>query len=168
MKPGTSGQGSRQKPRYVTGEVSLDDSVAEQLTGERPNDFNMGLDTTKALYYPHDAAYPALHVLDREALSDADAATLTEECPPGAIDLDMEEKEFHIDVGAIIVATGWRGYDPANLPNLGFGRCPDVVYEPDGGAVLRPQRAHGRKDPPALEWRTPGERGVCPVCRIQR
>jgi quinone-modifying oxidoreductase subunit QmoA len=139
----------RKKPRYVTGDVSLDDSVTEQLTSERPNDFNMGLDTTKALYYPHNAAYPALHVLDREALSDSDVATLKAGAPEGAIDLEMEDETFNVDVGAVIVATGWRGYDPANLPNLGFGRCSDVVTNlmmerfaapngPTGGKILRP------------------------------
>ena len=90
-----------------------------------------------------------LHILDRGALSDSDVAVLTEECPPGAIDLDMKEKSFFVDVGAIVVATGWRGYDPANLPKLGFGRCPDVVSNlmverfaapggPTGGKILRP------------------------------
>ncbi|MCJ7628179.1 MAG: CoB--CoM heterodisulfide reductase iron-sulfur subunit A family protein [Longimicrobiales bacterium] len=139
----------RKRPRYVTGTVSVDDSMAERLTSERPNDFNMGLDSTKALYYPHDASYPPLHVLDRAALSDADVATLTEVCPPGAIDLDMAEEEFAIDVGAIIVATGWRPYDASNLDNLGYGRCPNVVTNlmmerlaapggPTGGKILRP------------------------------
>ena len=139
----------RNSPRYVTGSVSLDDSVTERMTSERPNDFNLGLDTTKALYYPHNAAFPALHVLDGEALSEADAAILTETCPPGAIDLDMKEVEFWVDVGAIIVATGWRPYDAANLDNLGFGRCPDVVTNlmmerfaaedgPTQGKILRP------------------------------
>jgi quinone-modifying oxidoreductase subunit QmoA len=139
----------RKEPRYVTGEVSLDPGVAEKLTGERPNDFNMGMDTTKALYYPHNAAYPALHVLDKEALGEADAAVLTEVAPPGSIDLAMEAKEIAMDVGAIVVATGWRPYDAANLPNLGFGRCPDVVTNlmmerfaapngPTEGKILRP------------------------------
>jgi quinone-modifying oxidoreductase subunit QmoA len=109
----------------------------------------MGLGSTKALYYPHPSAYPALHVLDREALSDADTATLTEAAPAGAIDLDMEEKEFWVDVGAVIVATGWRPYDAAKLDNLGFGTCPNVVTNlmmermaaPGGhteGKILRP------------------------------
>lgn len=139
----------KKRPRYVTGNLSLDDSVTERLNSERPNDFNMGLDTTKALYYPHNAAYPPFHVLDRAALSDADGATLTEVCPPGAIDLDMGEEKFAIDVGAIIVATGWRPYDASNLDNLGYGRCPDVVTNlmmerlaapdgPTGGKILRP------------------------------
>ncbi len=137
------------RPRYVTGDVSLDDALAEQMTSERANDFNMGLDTTKALYLPHDMAYPPVHVLDREALSDADAAALLEAAPEGAIDLEMTEKEFEIDVGAVVVATGWRGYDAAKIENLGFGQVPNVITNimmeryaarggPTGGAIVRP------------------------------
>ncbi len=137
------------KPRYVTGEASLDDSLTEQLTSERPDEFNLGMGTTKALYYPHDAAFPALHVLDREGLSDSDAATLTQSAPPGAIDLDMGETEKWIDVGAVIVATGWRPYDATKLENLAFGESENVITNvmmerlaapggPTGGKILRP------------------------------
>lgn len=137
------------KPRYVTGEVSIPPEVPEAMTSETANAFNMGLDTTKALHLPHPAAYPALHVLDRDALSETDTALLTEKVPPGSIDLDMEEQEFWLDVGAVIVATGWRGYDPSNLGLLGFGQSPDVVTNlmierfaaetgPTGGRIAKP------------------------------
>jgi len=139
----------RTRPRYVTGEYSLDESVAEQLTSERANDFNVGMDRTKALYMPHESAFPQLHVLDRDALSEADAQTLQAACPSGAIDLDMTEKQFDIDVGAIIVATGWRPYDATKLDNLGFGQCPNVITNvmmerlaagggPTAGEIIRP------------------------------
>ncbi|MBU1073193.1 FAD-dependent oxidoreductase [bacterium] len=139
----------RIRPRYVTGQLSLDDSLAEQLESERDNDFNLGMDRTKALYLPHEMAYPALHVLDRDALSEADAARLAEACPPGAVDLDMGEEEIEIRVGAVIVATGWRPYDATQLDHLGFGRCRNVITNvmmerlaarsgPTGGKILRP------------------------------
>jgi len=137
------------KPRYVTGEHSLDDSMTEGLTSERTNDFNYGMDKTKALYLPHDMAYPPVYVLDREALSDADAKKISEVCPPGAVDLDMKEEEIEVEVGAVIVATGWRPYDAAKLDNLGFGRCQNVITNvmmerlaarggPTGGEIVRP------------------------------
>lgn len=139
----------RTLPRYVTGDVPLGDEVLERLTSERPDEFNLGVGTTKALYYPTDAAYPPLHVLDRDALSEADVATLVEVAPPGSVDLGMKEKEFHLDVGAVVVATGWKPYDAANLPNLGYGRFKNVVTNvmmerlaapggPTGGKILRP------------------------------
>ena len=138
----------RCKPRYVTGEHSLDDSICGELASERANDFNYGMDRTKALYYPHDMAYPAMHVLDRDVLSEADTATLSDICPPGAIDLNMTEEEIEVEVGAVIVATGWRPYDAAKLDNLGFGQCPNVITNvmmerlaarggPTGGEIIR-------------------------------
>jgi quinone-modifying oxidoreductase subunit QmoA len=162
-------------PRYVTGDLSLDDNVVDQLTSERPNDFNMGVGTTKALYYPHDAAYPALHVLDREALSDADAATLTEVAPPGAIDLDMEEKEFWLDASAVILATGWRPYDAGNLENLGFGLCSNVINNvmmerlaapggPTGGKILRPSDGEAPKNVAFVQCAGSRDENHLPYC----
>jgi len=137
------------RPRYVTGECSLDDSVTEKLTSERANDFNLGMDKTKALYLPHDMAYPPVYVLDREALSEADAGILQQACPPGAIDLDMKEEEIEVEAGAVVVATGWRPYDAAKLDNLGFGQCQNVITNvimerlaaeggPTDGEIVRP------------------------------
>ena len=148
-RPGRFQARVRIRPRYVTGRHSLDDSIAEKLASERPNDFNFGMDSTKALYLPHDMAYPHEYVLDRDALSDEDAETLKAVCPPGAIDLDMTEREIELDVGAVIVATGWRPYDAAKLDNLGGGQYPNVITNvmmerlaskggPTGGAIIRP------------------------------
>jgi quinone-modifying oxidoreductase subunit QmoA len=137
------------RPRYVTGKHSLDYSIPEQLTSERPNEFNIGMDTTKALYLPHDMAYPPVWFLDRDALSEADAAKLQEICPPDSIDLHMREEEIEVEVGAVIVATGWRPYDATKLDDLGFGQYPNVInnvmmerlaaqHGPTKGRILRP------------------------------
>jgi quinone-modifying oxidoreductase subunit QmoA len=137
------------RPRYVTGEGAIDDAIAEQLSSERDNDFNLKMGTTKALYLPHDMAYPHVQVLDRDALSDADAEALKAACPPGTLDLDMKDREIEVEVGAIIVATGWRPYDATKLDNLGFGQYPNVITNvmmerlasPGGstaGEILRP------------------------------
>lgn len=139
----------RIRPRYVTGTHSLDDSIAEQLTSERVDDFNYGMNMTKALFMPHDMAYPPFYVLDRDALSDADARMLRDVCPRGAIDLDMTEEEIELEVGAVIVATGWRPYDATKLDNLGFGLYQNVITNvmmerlaaqngPTGGEIIRP------------------------------
>lgn len=139
----------KKRPRYVTGRYSLDDSVMEQLSSERPNDFNLGMDATKALYYPHDMAYPPIHVLDREALSEADEELLKEVSPPEALDIGMEEDEIDIAVGAVVVATGWQPYDATKLEHLSFGKCQNIITNvmmerlaarsgPTGGHIVRP------------------------------
>lgn len=137
------------QPRYVTGDYALDDSIASQIESERDNDFNMGLDKTKALYLPHDMAYPHDYVLDRDALSPADVEKLGQLCPAGAIDLEMKEQQEEVEIGAVIVATGWRPYDANKLDNLGFGSCPNVITNvmmerlasvtgPTAGQIARP------------------------------
>jgi len=137
------------RPRYVTGKKFLDDSLIDQLTSERPNDFNLAMDKTKALYQPHDTAYPPVPVLDRETLSQGDEAVISRLFPAGAIDLNMREEEIEVEVGAIIVATGWRPYDATKLDNLGFGKFRNVITNvmmerlaaregPTGGELNRP------------------------------
>ncbi len=139
----------RLRPRYVTGKQPLDDSLPECLSSERVDDLNYGLGKTKALYLPHEMAYPPVYVLDREALSEADVRTVAESGPPGAIDLDMPEEKIEVRVGAVIVATGWRPYDAAKIDNLGFGKFPNVITNvimerlasrsgPTGGKMVRP------------------------------
>lgn len=117
----------RIKPRYVTGKLPIDDSMIKELSTERINNFNYGMDKTKALYLPHDMAYPPSFILDKDALSDSDAKLLQDIYPKEAIDLEMKEKEIEIEVGAIIIATGWRPYDASKLDNLGFGKYPNVI-----------------------------------------
>ncbi len=137
------------KPRYVKGESSLDDSLLAELTSERPNDFNHGMDNTKAVYQPHDMAYPPGFIIDPEKLSDGDAMKLKDKLPSDVIDLDMRSRELEVDISSIIVATGWKPYDANNLHNLGFGVYPNVITNvmmerlaavggPTHGEILRP------------------------------
>jgi len=148
-EPGNFRAKIRVKPRYVTEEHSIDDSITRQLTSERLNDFNLGMDSTKALYLPHDRAYPSTYLIDRMSLSDEDAKKLKEITSPGSIDLDMNDEEIDIDVAAIIIATGWRPYNADNLDNLGYGKFKNVVTNvqmerlaatggPTKGKIIRP------------------------------
>ncbi len=114
-------------PKYITGKHLFDESVIEKLTSERSNSFNYGLDKTKALYTTHEMAYPKDYILDREALSDTDAAILEKSCPEGSIDLELKEENIEIDIGAVIIATGWKPYDAAKLDTLGFGKYQNVI-----------------------------------------
>ncbi len=165
----------KKRPRYVTGQCSLDESIAEQLTSERPDDLNMGMGTTKALYYPHDMAYPPFHMLDKEALSESDVQTLTKVAPAGAIDLDMAEEDLEADVGAIIIATGWRPYDASKLDNLGFGQCENVITNvmmeriadprgPTGGKILRPSDGNSAKNVAFVQCAGSRDENHLPYC----
>lgn len=69
-------------------------------------------------------------------------------CEQGAIDLAQSETTEQVNVGSIIVATGFKTFDPSHLAPLGYGALRDVVTTleiermlnaagPTGGAVRR-------------------------------
>jgi heterodisulfide reductase subunit A2 len=72
-------------------------------------------------------------------------------CPLDCIDLHREEQLVAFDVGAVVMATGFKPFDARRIPLYGYGRLPNVVTSlefermvnaagPTGG---RPQLADG-------------------------
>jgi len=49
-------------------------------------------------------------------------------------------------IGAIVVATGWRPYDPSNLTHLGYGASPDVVTGVELEGILADGPAKRKSD----------------------
>ncbi|MFQ5955100.1 MAG: FAD-dependent oxidoreductase [Kiloniellales bacterium] len=58
-----------------------------------------------------------------------DAVVTRTEGMPGRFEVDIRHqgRDEYARVGAIVVATGWRPYDPNKLGHLGYGASPDVV-----------------------------------------
>ena len=58
-----------------------------------------------------------------------EAAVTRTEGMPGRFEVDVHHRggDKRERVGAIVVATGWRPYDPNKLGHLGYGASPDVV-----------------------------------------
>lgn len=135
-------------PRHVTGACTLCGECAKVCPSERANDFNYGLDKTKAAYLPYPMAYPPLFAIDRSACpSGCDACAKA--CAYGAVDLDQKPETRILNVAAVVAATGWAPYDAGKIDNLGYGRCANVVTNvimerlasvsgPTGGKILRP------------------------------
>jgi heterodisulfide reductase subunit A len=48
-------------------------------------------------------------------------------CERGAIDHDMQESLEELTVGTIILATGFRDFDPVRLPELNYGKIPNIL-----------------------------------------
>jgi heterodisulfide reductase subunit A-like polyferredoxin len=47
-------------------------------------------------------------------------------CEAGAIVHDMREEDKEVEVGSIILATGFKTFDPVRLPFYGYGKYPNV------------------------------------------
>ena len=94
-------------------------------------------------------AYPQRYVLDPRIIGTPDADKAKAACKYDAIDLDMQEEETTLTVGAIIWATGWRPYDADKIQPYGYDRFANVVtsvefermldpFGPTGGKIVRP------------------------------
>ena len=139
----------RLNPRYVNDKCTCCGECEKVCEIERENDFNYGIDKTKAIYLPHLMAYPNRYVVDPQYAGDKRMYKCVEACEYGAIELDMQPKTITAKVGAIIWATGWRPYDATKIDNLGFGQFPNVITNvmmeryasengPTQGNIVRP------------------------------
>lgn len=137
------------RPRRVNDRCTACDACAAVCPVDRPNEFNFGMGTTKAIYLPHEMAFPMEYVIDDKACLGSECAKCVDACRYGAIDLTAESRTLSLKVGAVVMATGWRPYDAARIDNLGFGKYPNVITNvmlerlaapngPTRGKILRP------------------------------
>ncbi len=136
----------RIKPRYTSPScVDLKD-LAEKLSQNVKDDFELGLSSRKALYMDVPFAYPNRYVLDLEHVSEEDKELLSKS---PFIDLGEREKTITLNVGSIVIATGWRPYDVTRLTNLGAGSIANCITNmqmerlaspcgPTNGKIVRP------------------------------
>jgi heterodisulfide reductase subunit A len=125
----------RRKPRYVIEELCvgcmecIDACVFKQ--GKVPDEFNLGLGKRKPVYIPFPQAVPQVVVIDPETCIEFKTGKCKKTCievcaERGAIDLDQQEELKTVDVGTIILATGFQVFDAHRLPYYGYGTYPNV------------------------------------------
>ncbi len=135
------------RPRFVNNKCTSCNACAEVCPEERDNAFNFNMDKTKAIYKPHDMAFPMKYVIDMDACTRC--GKCVEACKYDAVELDMEPKSFTLDVASIVWATGWDPYDAAKMDNLKFGQSNGIITNmmmerlsapngPTEGKILRP------------------------------
>ena len=154
------------KPRLVNDNCTGCNKCAEACPVERSNDFNYGMDKTKAAYLPHDMAFPMKYVIDGSVCLGKSCAKCVEACDYEAIDLDMTGRTNTLEVGAIVWAAGWNPYDAAKLENYGFGHYPNVITNVMMERLCAGQGADPGQDPSAFGPKRSGEDRLYSVRRF--
>jgi quinone-modifying oxidoreductase, subunit QmoA len=148
-KPGDFTVTVELKPRRVNANCTACDACVPACPVERPDSYNYGMGTTKAIYLPYRLSHPNRHVIDEATCLGESCGKCLAYCPYEAIDLKEEARTLKLNASAVVVATGWKPYDASKLTNLGYGRLPDVITNtmmerlaskegPTGGKIVRP------------------------------
>jgi heterodisulfide reductase subunit A2 len=123
----------RKNPRYVDLKSCI--GCAECIgacPASEPNELNCNKNERKAMDFAFFGGLPNVPYIDAKAClrlqGGEDCSKCQEACPiPGAVNFDETEEIIERNVGAIVVAVGGGLYDCENLPQLGYGKVPDVV-----------------------------------------
>jgi len=143
----------RRNPSFVDPELCIGCGLcSEACPAVRPNPYDAGLKAAKAIDRPFPQAVPATFHIDRDACLNEDflvCERCVKACDPGAINFDDVAEETTLNVGAVVVATGFDELDPTELHAFGYGRAHNVMtgleFErllcatgPTRGRILRP------------------------------
>lgn len=117
-----------------------------------PNEFNMGLDTRRAIYIPFAQAVPKVATIDADycnMLKNGKCGVCAKVCTAGAIDYKQQDQIIEERYGAIVAATGFNMIDMNQFDEFAYSQSKDVITSleferltnaagPTGGTLLRP------------------------------
>ena len=121
----------KKHPRYIDENKCVGcGECASKCPKKVPNDFDLNLSLRKAIYIPFPQAVPLVYSIDPDNclyLQKGKCGTCAKICKANAVDFDQKPKEVTLDIGAIIVATGYDQFEPSILKEFGYGIYPDVI-----------------------------------------
>ena len=106
-----------QQPRYVDPDLCVGCGLcSEKCPAKAPSEFDEGLSMRKAIYTPFPQAVPNTYLVDDEACTYIQSegkrcGVCKKNCPKDCIDLDAKVEVVEIEVGNIILATGYKVFD---------------------------------------------------------
>lgn len=154
----------KKHPRYIRPDKCIAcGACAEKCPKKVPDEFNMGLSKRKAAYIRNPQSVPLKYAIDPKScifLTRGKCRACEKFCPTGAIDWEDRAQTVQLDVGSVILAPGYKPFDPSGWDFYGYGRITDVVtsieYErllsaggPCKGHVVRPS---DEREPRKVAW----------------
>jgi len=155
----------KKKARYVDLDkcTGCGDCVeACRLKGKIISEFDEGIGKRSAIYIPFPQAVPLKCTIDKDTClmltrgKCGKGPLCVEACEADAIDFNQKDEEIELNVGSIIVATGYDVMDASRLYEYGYGRYDDVITSlqmerlinssgPTGGEILKPSNGEKPK-----------------------
>ncbi len=126
-------------PRYVIEEECTGCQLCEQACPVIVKDeYQFNLVGRKAAFIPFTIASPKVAAIDIENCTLCGACEKA--CPPKCIDFTQEKEEYRIKIKSIIIATGFKLFDPLMMPRYGFGLYKNIITSMQMERQLAPTR----------------------------
>jgi heterodisulfide reductase subunit A len=125
---------------------------AEKCPKKIPSEFDLGMIQRKAIYTPFPQAVPLIYTIDSENciyFKKGKCRICEKNCKSKAVDFKQKDTTITLNVGSIILATGYDQFNPSAIKEYGFDLYQNVVtaleFErllnasgPTEGRILRP------------------------------
>ena len=145
-----------------TGHIKLSDITKKEVR-RIPSEFDEGLIGRKPIYIPYAQAIPNTPAIDRSKCMhfiSQGCKICADLCPAGAIDHTQEDEEVEIEVGAVVLATGFKPFDPTLYDTYQYAHHPNVLTSIEFERILSasgPWRGHlirpsDEKEPKKIAW----------------
>jgi heterodisulfide reductase subunit A len=121
----------RKRARYVDFDKCTGCGICMEKCPRKVVDdvFEAGIGNRKAIYTPFPQAVPRVPVIDTANCTyfqSGKCKVCSKICPTAAIDYEQKDEIVDLEVGNIILATGWKLFDSKKMANYGYGRLANV------------------------------------------
>jgi len=130
-KPGDFKVTVRKKARRVDIKSCISCGIcSDKCPVKVSSEFDAGTQLRKAIYIPFPQAVPNKYLIDEancRYVQEEKCGVCAKVCPASCIDLDQKDSEEILEVGNIILATGFQAFDAARIERFGYGKYPNVL-----------------------------------------
>ena len=122
----------RRKARYIDEDLCTGCGVCIEKCPWKnvPSEFDQGLTQRPVVYMPFPQAVPRVPVIDRGNcvyFKNGKCGACKKFCPRDAVDFEQEDRIVELEVGAVILSTGFKPFHAGRIPLYGYGRFPNVI-----------------------------------------
>jgi heterodisulfide reductase subunit A len=154
-----------QHPRYIDESLCIACGLCAEKCPKKVDDrYNMGLVKRKSAYVEYAQAVPLKYAIDGDTciyIQKGKCGACKKFCPTGAVDFDQQETTETINVGSVVLAPGFRPFDPSQFDNYQYAKLPNVITSmeferilsasgPTTGHVTRQSR--DKQEPRKIAW----------------